>query len=130
MRGGKAMDDRLSQKIRLDRLYDVYSPLLTEKQRQVFRLHHDRDWSLAEIAETIGMSRQGVHDLFQRARERLEELEDLLGCLERESRMTEILEDLSRFCADKGLLLPADLSEDLRRIIEAEETEGTDKLHV
>jgi len=124
------MDDRLSQKIRLDRLYDVYSPLLTEKQRQVFRLHHDRDWSFAEIAETIGMSRQGVHDLFQRARERLEELEDLLGCLERESRMTEILEDLSRFCADKGLLLPADLSEDLRRIIEAEETEGTDKLHV
>jgi len=124
------MDDRLSQKIRLDRLYDVYSPLLTEKQRQVFRLHHDRDWSFAEIAETIGMSRQGVHDLFQRAKDRLEELEGLLGCLERESRLTEMLESLSRLRTDRGLPLPADLAENLGRLLETEETGGAGKLHV
>ncbi|MFP4481981.1 MAG: sigma factor-like helix-turn-helix DNA-binding protein [Thermovirgaceae bacterium] len=124
------MDDRLTRKIQLDRLYDIYGPLLTEKQRQIFMLHHERDWSLAEIAETIGMTRQGVHDLFQRARDRLKELEELLGCLERESRLTEALENLSRICIEQGLSLPTDITEDLRGLIEAEETEGTGRLHV
>jgi len=124
------MEDKLSKKIRLDRLYDIYGPLLTEKQRQVFILHHERDWSLAEIAETIGMSRQGVHDLFQRAKDRLEELEGLLGWLERESRLMEMLESLSRLCTDRGLPLPADLAENLGRLLETEETGGAGKLHV
>jgi len=124
------MEDKLSRKIQLDRLYDIYGPLLTEKQRQVFILHHERDWSFAEIAETIGMSRQGVHDLFQRARDRLEEFEELLGCLERESRLMELIKGLRRLCTARGVPLPVDLGEELDGLAEVEETGGTGKLHV
>lgn len=34
---------------------------------------------LSEIAERLGASRQAVHDLISRSRDRLEELEGLLG---------------------------------------------------
>ncbi len=124
------MEDTLSKKIQLDRLYDIYGPLLTEKQRKVFIMHHERDWSLSEIAEILGMSRQGVHDLFQRAKDRLEELEELLGCLERESRLIEMLERFRRLWTNRGLPLPADLAEDLSGLVEAGETGGAGKLHV
>jgi hypothetical protein len=42
----------------------------------------------------------------------------------------EVLENLSHLCTDRGLPLPADLAEDLSRLVEAEETGGAGKLHV
>lgn len=124
------MEDRLHRKILLDRLYDVYGPLLTDRQQEVFVLHHERDLSLAEIAETMDMSRQGVHDLFQRARDRLEELEKRLGCLERESRLTDALVRLDACCANAGVKLPRQLAEDLRVLVDGEETGETVRRHV
>ena len=53
-------------------LYDYYGELLTEKQRQLFDLYYDQDYSLSEIAAAAGISRQGVHDTLARAEELLE----------------------------------------------------------
>ena len=53
-------------------LYDYYGELLTEKQRQLFDLYYDQDYSLSEIAAAAGISRQGVHDTLARAEEQLE----------------------------------------------------------
>ena len=74
-----------SKKIYVDQLYDLYSPLLTEKQREAWELHKFSDLSLAETAERMGTSRQAVFDLISRGRDRLEELEGLLGFFRRES---------------------------------------------
>ena len=41
-------------------LYDYYGELLTEKQRQLFDLYYDQDYSLSEIAAAAGISRQGL----------------------------------------------------------------------
>ena len=60
-------------------LYDFYAQLLTDKQREVIRLYHCEDFSLAEIGEGFSISRQGVHDALKNAEKALSEYEDKLG---------------------------------------------------
>lgn len=72
----------LERRIQLSRLYDLYGPLLTERQRRVYEMHELDDLSLSEISDELGISRQAVSDQLQRGRDRLEEIETLLGCAE------------------------------------------------
>jgi len=79
--GGDVADEEkaLSRRLYINELYDLYGPLLTEKQKEAWELHEFSDFSLSEIAERLGASRQAVHDLISRSRDPLEELEGLLG---------------------------------------------------
>lgn len=86
----------LAKRVYLHDLYDLYAPLLTEKQREAWNLHEFEDFSLAETAEKLGISRQGVSDLITRSRERLEELEKLLGFLHKEDALEEEIRELRR----------------------------------
>ena len=61
------------------RLLDVYGGVLTAHQREACRLHLDEDWSFSELAEHIGCTRSGAHDLVRRALAQLERLEQHLG---------------------------------------------------
>jgi len=74
------MLDKIS---RMNQLLDFYGPLLTEKQQEVLRLHYELDWSLAEIAEHLNITRQAVHDTSRRAEAALEDYEHRLGLVER-----------------------------------------------
>ena len=47
-------------------LYDFYGELLTEHQKKIYEDVVYNDFSLSEIAEENGISRQGVHDLIRR----------------------------------------------------------------
>ena len=47
-------------------LYDFYGELLTEHQKDVYEQVVLEDYSLSEIAQMKGISRQGVHDLVKR----------------------------------------------------------------
>ena len=64
------------------RLWDLYSPLLTENSREITDLYFNYDLSLGEIAEQKGVSRQSVSDCLQKSRQRLEEYDKKLGFLE------------------------------------------------
>ena len=64
-------------------LYDFYGELLTEHQRNVYEDFVLNDFSLSEIAQEAGISRQGVHDLVKRCDRILEGYEDKLHLLER-----------------------------------------------
>lgn len=59
-------------------LYDFYGELLTKKQQQVFESVILEDYSLSEVAEELGISRQGVHDMIKRCTKILEEYEEKL----------------------------------------------------
>ena len=48
-------------------LYDYYGDLLTDRQKECFELRYNQDLSLAEIAQELNVSRQGVHDNLSRA---------------------------------------------------------------
>lgn len=64
-------------------LFDYYGELLTERQRYCFDMRYNQDLSLGEIAEELGVSRQGVHDNLSRAEAMLRNMEEKTGCVRR-----------------------------------------------
>ena len=64
-------------------LYDFYGELLTTHQKEVYEQFILEDLSLSEIAESAGISRQGVHDLIRRCQKALEGYEAKLHLVER-----------------------------------------------
>ena len=74
------MDDITLQKTML---FDFFGDLLTEKQQEYFDLYHNEDLSLSEIAESAGISRQGVYDIVVRAEKTLMELEEKTGIIQK-----------------------------------------------
>ena len=65
-------------------LFDYYGDLLTERQRMCFDLRYNQDLSLAEIAEELQVSRQGVYDNLSRAEALLRNMEEKTGCVSRD----------------------------------------------
>ena len=64
-------------------LYDFYGELLTEHQRQIYEDAVFNDMSLSELADSYGISRQGVHDLLKRCDKMLLSYESKLHLVER-----------------------------------------------
>ena len=77
----------MERKVLQTYLYDFYGELLTEHQRNVYEDFVLNDFSLSEIAEEAGISRQGVHDLVKRCDRILEGYEEKLHLLERFLKM-------------------------------------------
>lgn len=59
-------------------LFDTYAEYLSDKQREVFDFYYNEDFSLSEIAEHTGITRQGVRDWIKRTEQQLLELEEKL----------------------------------------------------
>ena len=70
----------------LTELFDIYGTLLTKRQQRCMELHLFQDFSLAEIGEELGISRQAVHDNLRRSQKTMEEWESKLGMVERYRR--------------------------------------------
>ena len=77
----------MKDSVNMTLLYDYYGQLLTAKQRECFDLYYNQDYSLAEIAAEVGISRQGVHDSIARAETMLRHMEEKLGCRCREEQL-------------------------------------------
>lgn len=60
-------------------LLDFYGELLSDRKRTVMDMYFNEDLSLAEIAEQIGISRQGVRDIIKKSEEDLHFYEEKLG---------------------------------------------------
>ena len=65
-------------------LFDYYGELLTERQKLCVDMRHNQDLTLGEIAEELGISRQGVHDNLSRAEALLRNMEEKTGCVRRD----------------------------------------------
>lgn len=81
-------------------LYDFYGELLTNHQKEIYEQFVLDDLSLSEIAESAGISRQGVHDLVKRCNKILEGYEAKLHLVEKflsvkakVQKMNELLEE-------------------------------------
>ncbi|MDO4965970.1 MAG: YlxM family DNA-binding protein [Lachnospiraceae bacterium] len=75
-------------------LFDFYGDLLTDRQRSIYQDAVYEDLSLSELAESYGISRQGVHDQIKRCNKTLEEYEQKLHLVERFQKIKEYSEAL------------------------------------
>ena len=102
-------------RVELNWLLDFYGPLLTAHRREVLRLYCEEDLSLAEIAEQLGITRQGVSDALNKGRRQLSDYEQKLGLAGRYRALGEE----ARRCMDALSGVRAE-GEDRERIREAE----------
>lgn len=77
-------------------LLDYYGELLTDRQRMCFELRHNQDLSLAEIAQELNVSRQGVHDNLSRAEALLRNMEEKTGCVRRDLQCRRAAREITR----------------------------------
>jgi hypothetical protein len=66
-------------KLRFMRLWDLYSKLLTPTQQEITNLYFNLDLTVSEIAESKGITRQGVSECLNSCKKQLEEYESKLG---------------------------------------------------
>ncbi len=77
-------------------LYDFYGELLTKHQRKVYENAVYNDLSLSEIADELGISRQGVHDLLKRCDKIMAGYEEKLKLVEKFSMTRERIIEIKK----------------------------------
>ncbi len=66
-------------RIEVNDLFDIYGPLLTERQREILALSIQEDLSFGEIAAELGISRAAAADAVKRGETLLSQYEKRLG---------------------------------------------------
>lgn len=98
-------------------LYDFYGTLLTEHQQKIYEDYVYQNYSIGEIAEEAGISRQGVHDLIKRCNRILEGYEEKLMLLSKFSETKEKVNEIRQLvkaCVKKE---GQEEKEELRRLL-------------
>ena len=80
-------------------LYDFYGDLLTERQQTVLEYYYGDDYTLSEIAEHTGISKQAVHDTVHKAEKALFSYESVLGLVNRYRQTGEQIREASAILA-------------------------------
>lgn len=86
---------------RINFLYDFYQSLLTPKQQSYMSLYYLDDFSLGEIAEEFGVSRQAVYDNIKRTEAMLEEYEEKLLLFKKFQERNKILKNMQEILNQK-----------------------------
>ena len=84
-------------------LLDFYGELLPERKRSVLDMYYNEDYSLAEIAEEIGISRQGVRNVIKKTEAELFFYEEKLGLAQKLMQVEAYADSLCRLAEDHSL---------------------------
>lgn len=84
--------DTLEKNEQLNRLYQLYKPLLTEKQQSYFEAYYHEDYSLSEIASYYQVSRHAIFDQLNKATEHLNDYEAKLGLLKKKQTRQDLID--------------------------------------
>lgn len=98
-------------------LLDFYGDVLSNRKKEVLDMYYNEDLSLGEIAEQIGISRQGVRDMIKKGEDELEFLEEKLGLAQKMSKLRQHSENALNIA--KELDLPENLKTEILEISKA-----------
>ena len=88
-------------------LYDLYSGLLTDKQREYFEDYYFNNLSFSEMAENYEVSRNAIFKQIHIVTDKLEEYESILKLHEKRKKLEEIIKNVDN----------ADLKKELEELI-------------
>lgn len=88
------MSYQIDEIIKLNDLFDMYQPLLTDKQQAYFNYYFREDYSLSEIADIMDVSRNAVHLQIKKIKQYLEMYETKLNLLSKQEKRDKIIETL------------------------------------
>ncbi len=74
-------------------LLDIYGALLTDRKRELLDYYYEEDYSLSEISELTGISRQGIRDSIKKSEAELLDFESKLHLYEKKKAMASITAD-------------------------------------
>ena len=83
----------MEKQVKIALLLDLYGNLLTEKQYNLLNDYYNNDFSLSEIAENEGITRQAVRDNLLKGENNLLEYDEKLSMLKKKTRNQNILDD-------------------------------------
>lgn len=82
--------------IKVSQLYDIYSELLSEKQKIYLKNYFFDDLSLTEISENYGISKQAVSNNINRTIKELESFEEKLKILRLNNERQFLLNEIAK----------------------------------
>lgn len=74
-------------------LYDIYSSLLTEKQREYFEDYYFENLSFSEMAENYNVSRNAIFKQIKITKEKLDEFESALNLYTKKQKILSMIEN-------------------------------------
>lgn len=98
-------------------LLDFYGDVLSERRRDALDFYYNDDMSLSEIAEEMGISRQGVRDLIKKAEEELLFYEEKLGLAKKFSDAQGHAKRALELCEENGI--PGEIKDEIRLLLES-----------
>ena len=92
----------MEERDRLIVLYDFYSELLTDKQKEYFEDYYFSNLSLGEIAENTGLSRNAIHKNIKTVEDKLYFYEEKLELYKKRILLEELIKEIeSKSIIDK-----------------------------
>ncbi len=101
--------DLFEKNLEINYLLDFYGDVLTDRKRTVLEMYYNDDYSLSEIADDIGISRQGVRDIIKKSEDELIYLEEKLGLYKKFKELEKSADELIKTI--EGSELPSDIKE-------------------
>ena len=105
------MSDNIDKKAYYAILFEYYKNLLTDKQIDTFICYYNEDYSLAEIADEFGTSRNAVCDTLKKVVSLLENYEEKLKLYEKDQKLNDYLNKLKNHVDDEGAKIIVDIEE-------------------
>src|SRR5699024_11365188 len=87
----------LEKTLKMNQLFSFYGELLTSKQKQYMSDYYEEDYTLAEIADNYGVSRQAVYDSLRRTEDMLLDYENKLHLVKEFERRSEVLNSIKEY---------------------------------
>ncbi len=87
---------KVEEKNTLIKLFDAYGSLLSEGQTEVMAYYINFDFTVSEIAENLGVSRQAVKDSVNKAVKKLYEYEEKLAFVQKTDLLMGQIETLQK----------------------------------
>ena len=97
----KIVMEKIEKTIRYTKLFNLYSGLLSDAQKDILYDYFFLDLSISEISENKGISRAAVEDALSKGTKKLDSFENSVKSLEKSEKIRSKVEELSKLAINE-----------------------------